>query len=488
MEQLIKNKGMTLADAHTARIAEASHRQGTRPSSPARPVWPQAHEDSPACRLLVLASSLGNGHMRAASAIEAAVMARSPRTTVRILDFWSLMDGKVAWAGRSTYLRLVQEHPDLFDRIYQLDQKTWRAILESREPPPASFAEVISLVPRTSAAEVPAGAPHYPSDRLLLRLLCAVLSGHPRHAPGNGRLLRLALVHTAWERLAGRLADAVEAFDPHAIVATQMNPAALLSSARKKRALDIPTLAVPTDFGVHDFWVQSGVDRYCLAHESIASLYHGSTGTDKAVVTGIPLMPEFRQPPSMQEARQMLGIAADVPVVLVAGGGLGLGVDVVAQRLLACPLPLQVLAIAGRNNAARHALASLASESGQRLRLWDWTERMELFIRASDVVVGKPGGLTVAEVLACGRPLIAVRALGGQEGFNVRFLEKHRVGQLVPEGELIGTLTALLNDRMGLTRMQERAWQLGVRDGADRIAELAFALAGPRLRNGAGKR
>ena len=31
-------------------------------------------------------------------------------------------------------------------------------------------------------------------------------------------------------------------------------------------------------------------------------------------------------------------------------------------------------------------------------------------MRAADLVVGKPGGLTVAEVLACGRPLLAARS------------------------------------------------------------------------------
>jgi UDP-N-acetylglucosamine:LPS N-acetylglucosamine transferase len=112
---------------------------------------------------------------------------------------------------------------------------------------------------------------------------------------------------------------------------------------------------------------------------------------------------------------------------------------------------------------------------------------MELLIRAADVVVGKPGGLTVAEALACGRPLLAARALGGQEGFNVRFLERHGVGQLVQETELIGALTGLLADRLRLTRMQERAWQLGHRDGADRIAELALAMAEPRVRSEAGR-
>ena len=49
-----------------------------------------------------------------------------------------------------------------------------------------------------------------------------------------------------------------------------------------------------TDFGVHDFWKQHGVDRYCVAHESIL----GSVGPQFPhaieIPTGVPLMPDFR--------------------------------------------------------------------------------------------------------------------------------------------------------------------------------------------------
>lgn len=101
-------------------------------------------------------------------------------------------------------------------------------------------------------------------------------------------------------------------------------------------------------------------------------------------------------------------------------------------------------------------------------------------MRAADVVVGKPGGLTVAEVLACGRPLLATRSLGGQENFNVRFLERHRVGRLVSEAALPETVEALLSDSIGLAQMKERAWSLGKREGADRIADLVEQLVSRR--------
>ena len=92
-------------------------------------------------------------------------------------------------------------------------------------------------------------------------------------------------------------------------------------------------------------------------------------------------------------------------------------------------------------------------------------------------MLGKPGGLSVAEALACGRPLLATRSLHGQEGFNVRFLEQHRAGCLISDEELVPRIAALLADRAELARIQDRAWALGRRDGAI-AARLQKAAAG----------
>jgi UDP-N-acetylglucosamine:LPS N-acetylglucosamine transferase len=73
--------------------------------------------------------------------------------------------------------------------------------------------------------------------------------------------------------------------------------------------------------------------------------------------------------------------------------------------------------------------------------------------------------------------LLATRSLGGQEGFNIAFLQSHDVGGLVADGELLDRLAALLQDSNALQAMQMRAWQLGRREGARRIAEQAVHLA-----------
>ena len=428
-------------------------------------------------RLLLLTSSLGSGHVRAAQAVHAAMLAQAPAASVETVDFWSLMDECVANAIWDTYLHVVQHRSELHDRLYALDQRTWRHIFQSGEPLPDAVAEVIALFGSmfdNRKQPEPQGA-RFGSDRMLVRGLYGALLG--RAGAGAGALVRPTLMIWAFTRLAQRLETRMRAFRPDVIVATQMLPAWLLSFLKRRRSLDTPTIGVLTDFGVHDFWIQPSIDLYCVAHESIAGLPHPGIDAARLRVTGIPLMPGFQRPPTAEQARLELGLDPAAPVVLIPGGGLGIGVDAVAGRLAAESHDWQIAVVAGRNPAAQQALASLATRHRPWLRVWDWTERMELFIRAADVVVGKPGGLTVAEAMACGRPLVAAHGLRGQEGFNVRFLEQHGVGGLVPEERLGAHIASLVSDPTRLAQIQQRSANLGRRDGALRVAHLALELA-----------
>jgi processive 1,2-diacylglycerol beta-glucosyltransferase len=435
-------------------------------------------------RVMLLTSGLGQGHTRVAQAIAAGLIQQS--VEVETLDLWSLMNPGVASIVHQTYLRLVQEHPDLYERLYQLDEHTWRQVLESETGPPPAVLEVLELIASiaTDTASSDVKSLKYSSDRFLWALLCTALPYDGASLGGNGVRARLALMKWTWLRLVKRLESVIRAAAPDLIVSTQMIPAAMVSSLRQRRKLHTPTIGVLTDFGVHDFWIQPGVDRYCIAHPSMTAKFEAAHRQADVVSTGVPLMPAFAQPLSQMEARRQLQLPLQVPIVLVLGGGLGLGVDAVADRLLEPASPLLVLVMPGRNTEAQAALAKAHHAYPDRLRICGWTERMDLFIRAADVVVGKPGGVTVAEVLACGRPLFATRSLGGQEGFNVDFLERHRVGALVRDHELFSQVQATLTQPAALEAMQMRAWALGTRHGARYVSDLILDLSWAAQRNG----
>jgi processive 1,2-diacylglycerol beta-glucosyltransferase len=468
----------------------------------AKPAWNSG--DAP--RILLLTSGLGCGHLRAAEAVERALLRIAPRATVRQLDFWTLMNPGVAAAIQKKYLELVLEHTDLYARLHGLDERTWRRVIENDIPPPAEVIELIELMTRNGDPDrksnlVESALGPYPTDLLLYPTACAALPTSSSERAGNNvALLRLALLKWAFLRLQGRMEQRLLDFGPDAIVATQMVPAALVSALKtsSRRWRGVPLVGVLTDFGAHDYWAQPGIDRYCVPHETLAGpplIPEGAEAGDRVVVTGVPLMPGFEALPERPEARRGLGLRDDDtrPVVLVLGGGLGIGLDDVVVPLCRDVEDCHVAVMAGRNAELRERLevrcaAPHGLGRGTTVAVHGWTEHMERFLVAADVVVGKSGGLTAAEVLACGRPLLVTRTLQGQESFNVRFLERHGIGRFVGIDGLAAQVRAWLAHPEELRAIHARAWTAGRRDGAVHVAEQVLELAAARMTRSRGSR
>ncbi|AQS50382.1 hypothetical protein PAEH1_00375 [Paenalcaligenes hominis] len=324
-------------------------------------------------RVLLLTSTLGSGHLRATQAVEEALRARCPNVVIQTLDFWSLLDAPTAHTLRQTYLWLAQERPDLYEQLYQLDQHTWRNIIERHEPLPAVLVAGIEWLAASadSAAALESSGTAHLMDRAVFRLFRLLLAKRVRHIPENGLRVRLAsfLIRWNWARIARRLYTQLKAFAPDVVVATQMIPAALFSSVKVRYGLNVPALGVLTDFGMHDVWLQPGLNSYCLPHELITTNWHANPKITSPAAFGIPLMAKFNQLPSQDEARAQLSLDSGAPVVLALGGGLGLGIDTVAARLLA-DTKAQVLVLAGQNAAALATLNKLGTQHPGRLSVW----------------------------------------------------------------------------------------------------------------------
>lgn len=126
----------------------------------------------------------------------------------------------------------------------------------------------------------------------------------------------------------------------------------------------------------------------------------------------------------------------------------------------------QILVTAGAITADIEALQQLAKRHQKRFKLYGWCNDISYLICAADVVIGKPGGLTLSETMACGRPFIATCCLGGQEAHNVQFLQTNKVGLQAGLDQLPKVLSELFSNTELLRNMKRNAYQLGRPDAA----------------------
>lgn len=420
-------------------------------------------------RVLILTSSLGSGHVRGGQAVEAALAEHYPQVEVKSVDFWWLMDGLVAASAKQRYLDLVQDSSDKYEHIFQMDGDGIQSAMANRAALTPEQADGFRLLaePELDLTAGREGEVDSSLDRMLFRVLRWGFPGRrQRDTIAAMWARRLAILVGQW-RMSRRLEQIIDDFAPQSIVITQPLPAALISLIKKRRELDIPVFGVLLNWGVIDFYNQSAIDFHCVPHALMAGLDQ----LQPYSVTGCPLMPGFSQPPTKLAARLELGLDPEKPVVVVQGGGLGIHTIELARTLLCGTERLQIMVQAGSNRRALATLRELSAQYGDRLRVSEWTDRMDLSLSAADVVVGKPGGLTLGECLACGRPLLATGSTGGQETLNIDFLERNGVGWRTCEERLVDDVQALLHDSERLAEVEARAWALGERHGAEQVAK-----------------
>ncbi len=269
----------------------------------------------------------------------------------------------------------------------------------------------------------------------------------------------------AAEKLNTRKLNAeIERLSPDAILCTHFLPAELLSR-QKARGRSLPPLWVQvTDFDVHALWVHPHVDRYCVASDEVAfRLADRGVPREKIAVTGIPVGPQFSAPLERAFCAAELGISPEKFTVLMMAGGAGVGsLDELAAKLLRLPNDLQFVALAGRNAELLERLNVLARENPGRLFPLGFTTTVERVMTAADLVVTKPGGLSVSECLAKRKPMLLVSPIPGQEERNADYLlEAGAAIKAVDAATLAFKLAGLLADPARLVRMGEAAHGIG---------------------------
>ncbi len=285
--------------------------------------------------------------------------------------------------------------------------------------------------------------------------------------------------HWVFRRGCRQVLKQLQNYAPHLVIATEIGAAEIAALGKRDGWFDAPILAVQTDFHAEPPWVQPEIDAYCVASEEARKQLTGwGVSPNRVLLCGIPVDPAFSLPFEKAELARALGLDARRPVVLVMGGGMGPApLDEIIESLELCGLPLQVIAVAGRNRSLRERLERLQGKVALDLHLFGWTDTVPELMAVADLLITKPGGLTASEALAAGLPMILTHPIPGPEERHVRYLVRKGLAVYAPNLVDIPRLTnRLLSDSEERDAMRKRAREWARPDAAHAIAQVAVAL------------
>lgn len=211
---------------------------------------------------------------------------------------------------------------------------------------------------------------------------------------------------------------------PDLAVCTHFLPSEIISWLKAKGKVNFPQAVVVTDFDAHAMWLCHHYEQYFVAlDETKVNLSKIGIPAEKITVTGIPIDPIFSEPKDKSEMREKLGLAQDKLTIMVSAGGFGVGnIEHLLQALSELQTPSQIIAICGKNEELKIKLEKLAVKklNNERVSFMPigFTKAMDEYMSASDLIVGKPGGLTTSEALAKGLIFCIVNPIPGQEERN----------------------------------------------------------------------
>jgi processive 1,2-diacylglycerol beta-glucosyltransferase len=272
-------------------------------------------------------------------------------------------------------------------------------------------------------------------------------------------------VRVQFDRLNTRpLVKFIREFAPHITVCTHFMPAGIISHLIEKGELDAHLSIVVTDLDCHAMWLSRLFHRYFVAlDETKVHLEVLGLPANRISVSGIPIDPIFSRAIDRTAVRRAYGLDVEKTTLLLSAGALGVGpTEVLVRQLMNLRHHPQTVVVCGKSAELRERIISIVGANNPAFHVLGFSDRMHELMRMSDLFIGKPGGLTTSEALACGLPMAIVSPIPGQEERNSDHLLEE--GAAIKCNELTTVsfkIDRLLDDPARLPQMAARASALG---------------------------
>jgi processive 1,2-diacylglycerol beta-glucosyltransferase len=279
-------------------------------------------------------------------------------------------------------------------------------------------------------------------------------------------------LHKASHDKMGKIFDR---YRPDIVVCTQAFPCGMVADYKKTHKVNTKLIGVLTDFAPHSFWINEGVDYYVVPSEEARERYiKKGVNPDIIKVYGIPLRPKFSQRLDKEQIAFRLGFDPRIPTLLVMGGGQGLGpIKKILKALIKIDMNFQTIILAGINKKIINDLKKTAGKTEKKVHILEYTNSVDELMELANLIITKPGGMTTAESLSKGLPMVIVNPIPGQEMRNTDFLIEKGIGIRVDDTNDIGEeIEILLKSPERLAQMSQAAYFHAKPDAARDVAKL----------------
>ncbi|MDO5517206.1 MAG: glycosyltransferase [Clostridium sp.] len=274
-----------------------------------------------------------------------------------------------------------------------------------------------------------------------------------------------------------KVSKLIHEINPDVIVGTHALSTRIVSNL-KRQGLKTPYILIVTDFKAHYTYISSYVDAYITgSNYTKQSLIEKNIDEHKIYPIGIPIDKKFYT--DVTHADDLKD--NEYFNLLLMSGSFGLDtIFLVLKELLKNKHKLRITVVCGKNNHLKDTLLKYCNNNtfeDKKIHIIGFTDDIPYLMDYCDIIVSKPGGLTVTESIVKNIPLIIPFAIPGQENENIDFLSSEGYSiSLNNINDLNSEVDALIENPEKLKLIKDRIQTLASTYSLDKIVDIAEDL------------
>jgi processive 1,2-diacylglycerol beta-glucosyltransferase len=254
------------------------------------------------------------------------------------------------------------------------------------------------------------------------------------------------LVYSLWHLTEKPLLKIINDFEPDCIVNTY--PYTISSIIKENHYPNIPVFTVVTDFCIPKAWMHKSTDQYYVSCENVeTTLTNDGFSSSRILKTGIPIRDSFYKTENRIELMNKYHLDPKKKTLIIFAGTYGVLKDIKEMCIQTDAFEnLQTLVVCGKNKNLQHELNQTPYKNTQ---IFGFVSEIHEFYAIGDLMVTKPGGITLSEVIAKKIPTILYNPTPGQEGENAQWFKSQGAAVVTNTlDELLLAITALKDNEI----------------------------------------
>lgn len=215
-----------------------------------------------------------------------------------------------------------------------------------------------------------------------------------------------------------------EQFD--GIVCTHPFSAMILTHILKGHSIQIKTAFIATDYTCYPGMESCNLQHYFVPSKCLVKEFEKSGIPRRNIIAaGIPVCKKMYDRTDKADAKRLLGIGSKNKHLLVMCGSMGCGPIAKIVKYISKGLTedMELSVICGTNKLLQRKLEKKYRQS-EKIHIVGYTSQMSLYMDSADLLLTKPGGISITESAVKKLPMVFVDAVAGCEQYNIDFFVK----------------------------------------------------------------